>query len=82
MVNISHVGLSVNAPADENNRRDARLNKGGTAPSRTTDVEPLKSPQFVDRRRNPDRRVKDETPLVDTRKQRDRRRTGRLHIEI
>lgn len=45
-------------------------------------IDPTAQPKFIDRRKNPERRVASKKPLLDTRRNKDRRRTGRLEIEI
>ena len=80
MVNIANVGTTVTAPASDNNLRTPTETARTTA--NTPNIDPTKQPKFVDRRRNPDRRTKNEAPLLDTRRNVDRRRTARLDIEV
>ena len=80
MVSIPTVGNAVTPSPADNNR------PSGGEQSRTTSsspsIDPTAQPKFVDRRRNRDRRKKANTPLIDTRQRKDRRRTGRLDIKI
>ena len=80
MVNIANVGSTVTAPASDNNQRTPAETARTTV--NAPGIDPTKQPKFVDRRRNRDRRVKNQTPLLDTRRNIDRRRTARLDVEV
>ena len=80
MVNITNVGQTVTpAPTDNNKRSPA---DAARVANQSDGIDPTKQPRFVDRRKNPDRRVQSKKPLLDTRRNKDRRRTGRLDVEI
>tara|TARA_B100000767_G_C19704417_1_gene509861 strand:- start:371 stop:613 length:243 start_codon:yes stop_codon:yes gene_type:complete len=80
MVNIVNVGSSVSATSADNNQTTEA--KAVRTPTTTENIDPTKQPKFIDRRRNPDRRLQSHPPLLDTRKKGDRRKTSRLDIEV
>mgnify|MGYP006113554411 FL=1 len=80
MVNITNVGTTVSAPASDNNQRSPAETARSTV--NAPNIDPTRQPKFVDRRRNRDRRIKNQTPLLDTRRNVDRRRTARLDIQV
>lgn len=80
MVNITNVGSTVTAPPSENNQRSPAETARSSV--NAPNIDPARQPKFVDRRRNRDRRIKNQTPLLDTRRNVDRRRTARLDIQV
>lgn len=80
MASITNVGSSVTAPPADANRPSAGESARNTTV--TPNIDPMAQPKFVDRRRRRDRRTQMKRPLLDTRRNKDRRRTGRFEAKI
>jgi len=80
MAGIPNIGQTPGLSPTDANRPSAAQTARHTTD--TTAINPTERPKFVDRRKNPERRVASKKPLLDTRRNKDRRRTGRLEVEI
>jgi len=80
MASIPNVGSSFTASPTEVNRQAPAARARNTANADA--IDPTAQPRFVDRRRNRDRRLHPKKPLLDTRRNTDRRRTGRFEAKI
>ena len=80
MASIVNVGSSVTAPPTEVNRQAPAARARNTASAEA--IDPAAQPRFVDRRRHSERRRLSRKTLLDTRRNKDRRRTGRFEAEV
>ncbi|MBR9805111.1 hypothetical protein GYB62_01155 [bacterium] len=82
MINIpNNTTPGVTRTPTENNQR-RKDSPSESLPNSPENPQRTLKAGFIERRKNGDRRQQQRKILIDTRKKRDRRRTGRLDIEV